>query len=110
MSLENISDAELTNQIDILRSKERELTLNFLIHLGEFDKRRLYLGLGYPSLFEYCTKKLEYSVGSAYRRMQSARTLREHPELGNSFLNGKVSVRLQQPLRPLKQRKQISQI
>ncbi len=91
-NLESISNTELTNRIDILRGKEWELTLKFLIHLGEFDKRKLYLELGYPSLFEYCTKKLGYSEGSAYRRIESARTLKGHPELANSFINGKVSI------------------
>ncbi len=67
MNLENVSNNELTNRIDILRSKEREVVLKFLIHLGEFDKRKVYLSLGYSSFFDYCTRKLGYSESAAYR-------------------------------------------
>ncbi len=92
MCIETLTNEELTNRIDILRSKEREVVLKFLLHLGEFDKRRLYLGLGYSSLFDYCTRKLGYSESAAYRRIESARCLRLHPELGESFLKGEVSI------------------
>ncbi len=50
------------------------------------------MGLGYPSLFEYCTKKLGYSDSSAFRRVESARTIRVHPKLGDSFIKGDVSI------------------
>ncbi len=92
MSLENISDSELNDRILILTSKEREISLKFLVYLGEFDKRKLYLGQGYSSLFDYCCRKLKFSESSAFRRMESARCLREHPELKESFLNGAVSM------------------
>ncbi len=92
MNIKNLSDNELTSRIDLLRSKEREITLKFLTYLGEFDKRRLYLELGFSSLFDYCTRKLGYSDGSAFRRVESARCLKENPELSNDILSGKVSL------------------
>lgn len=92
MSIETLTNEELTNRIDILRSKEREVVLKFLLYLGEFEKRRLYLGLGYASLYDFCTRKLGYSDGAAYRRIESARCLRLHPELAENFLKGEVSI------------------
>ncbi len=92
MDIKNLSNNELISRIDLLRSKEREITLKFLTHLGEFDKRSLYLELGFSSLFDYCTRKLGYSDGSAFRRVESARCLRENPELSNYILSGKVSL------------------
>jgi len=92
MKIEDLTNKVLTERIEILRSKERAITLQFLIHLSEFDKRRLYLEQGYSSLFDFCTRKLGYSEGSAYRRIESARCIREYPELRTSFLKGEVSL------------------
>lgn len=92
MSLKNLSDDELVSRIEFLRGKERQVVLKFLIHLGELDDRRLYLNLGYSSLFDYCTRKLGYSESAAYRRIESSRTLRIRPELAESFIKGEVSI------------------
>jgi len=92
MEIENLTNKDLAERIEILRGKEREILLKFLIHLGEFDRRKLYLEQGYSSLFDFCTRKLGYSESSAYRRAESARCLREHPELKKSFFSGKVSI------------------
>lgn len=92
MNIENLSNLELTERIEILRGKERAIVLKFLLHLGEFDKRKLYLEQGYSSLFDFCVRKLGYSEGSAYRRVESALCLRDHPELEESFLNGEVTI------------------
>ncbi len=86
MEIKELTDLELTERIETLRSKERVITLKFLLHLGEFDIRKLYLELGYSSLFDYCVRKLGYSESSAYRRIESARCLRDNPELSESFL------------------------
>jgi len=92
MNIQDLSDSELRTRIELLRSKERSVTLKFLIHLGEFDYRKLYLEMGYSSLFDYCTRSLGYSDSSAYRRIESARCLREHSELESHFLTGEVSI------------------
>ncbi len=90
--LNEISNTELTERISILQSKERSVVLRFLIHLGEFDKRGLYLKEGYSSLFDYCTRKLNLSEGSAFRRMTAARFLRDHPKCIKSFVNGDITI------------------
>lgn len=92
MDLRILSDSEIINRIEILRGKEREVVLKFLLHLGELDVRRSYLSLGYSSLFDYCVRKLKYSEGATFRRIESARILRMYPELADKFLSGEVSV------------------
>ncbi len=92
MNLRELSDSEIINRIEILRGKEREVILKFLLHLGELDIRRSYSSLGYSSLFDYCLRKLKYSEGATFRRIESARILREYPELADKFLSGEVSV------------------
>ncbi len=88
----DISNQELQERILVLRDRERAITVKFLNHLGEYDKRRLYLDLGYSSLFDYCVRKLGYSESSAFRRVECARALREFPQLGPMILNGEVNL------------------
>jgi len=92
MNLAVLTNEELLINLTKLNGEEKEVTLNFLIHLFEFDNRKLYLSLGYSSLFDYCVRKLKYSSGSAFRRIGSARYLAENPHLKESFLNGDVSL------------------
>jgi 5-methylcytosine-specific restriction endonuclease McrA len=51
------------------------------VHLIEVERRRLHLGLGYPSMFDYCTRHLGYSSSAASRRIQTARCVRDYPEV-----------------------------
>ena len=88
----HISDAALTSLIINLCRKEREATHQFLRHLMEFDNRRLYVEQGYSSLYDFLTRRLGYSEGSAQRRIVGARCMREHPELEALFLDGKVTL------------------
>jgi hypothetical protein len=64
-SLSRLSDSQLIKRLDALVQKERETTLEVIRHIIEFDRRRLYLGLGHSSLFDYCTLQLGYSPSSA---------------------------------------------
>ncbi len=91
-NISEISNTELAERIGILQSKERSVVLKFLIHLGEFDKRGLYLTQGYSSLFDYCTRKLNLSEGSAFRRITASRFLREHPKCIDSYLKGDITL------------------
>ncbi len=58
---------------------ENELTSDLLAHLAELDERRLYVELGFPSLFAYCKESLGLSESSAGRRITAARVGRRFP-------------------------------
>ena len=90
--LDKLSDSELVSRLQILSGKEREVTLKILQYLIEMERRELFKELGYSSLFEYCTQKLHYSEGSAFRRIAAARCLKTCPELGELLLKGEVSL------------------
>ena len=92
MNIEKLSDQDLTATLDSIALRERENTVELLRHLIEFDSRKLYRELGYPSLFEFCTGRLKLSHGSAYRRVSAARCLKENPELAEMLVSGKVSL------------------
>jgi hypothetical protein len=80
-SLRGLSDRELLSRVKDLVSRERAVTLEVLVHLIEVERRRLHLGLGYPSMFDYCTRHLGYSSSAASRRIQAARCIRDYPEV-----------------------------
>lgn len=58
--LNTISDSTLDLNLKNLALKEREI----LLHIAEIDRRKLYLSLAYPNLFDYLTKHIGYSNGS----------------------------------------------
>jgi len=69
------------SRVKDLVSRERAVTLEILIHLIEVERRRLHVGFGYASMFDYCTRHLRYSSSAASRRIQSARCIRDYPEV-----------------------------
>ena len=81
-ALSLISSQELTGRLYSLRVEERELLVEFLACLGELDKRKLYLELGFTSLFAYCTDHLGLSHSAAFRRTTAARLLMKFPVIG----------------------------
>jgi len=60
--------------------------------------------MAYPSLFEYLTKEIGYSAGSAQRRIEAARLMQKLPEVGDQVESGKLNlVQISQMQRTLRQ-------
>src|SRR5438128_2078556 len=81
MNLKNISDTEITENLEKLVKKEGEVTLEILGHLGEVEEREIYLKAGYSSLYSYTTIHLLYSEPAAMRRIKAARCIRAFPRV-----------------------------
>ncbi len=92
MRLSHLTDKTLLQEIKNLASNERSQTLLLLHHLREIDSRKLYADLKYSSLFDYCTRELGFSEGSAQRRIVASRMLKELPELGSKIESGKLTL------------------
>jgi 5-methylcytosine-specific restriction endonuclease McrA len=75
-----------------LAARERALTLEILLHLIEVERRRLHLGLGCPSMFEYAIRHLGYSESAAARRIRSARCIRDYPEIRGLLEKNEVTL------------------
>ena len=75
----HLSDQELTTTLIRLAQDEREATVALIVHLAEFDARRLYEPAGFSSLFQYCRAVLRLSEDAVYNRIQSARAARRFP-------------------------------
>ncbi len=76
--LRNLSDLDLISQTANLARDERTSTIKILHHLNEIARRKLYLDLGYSSLWDYCVRGLKYSGAAAGRRIQAARCIEAH--------------------------------
>lgn len=59
--------------------QERTALVALLAHLAEFDERKLYAELMYPSLFAYCVRELRYSEQATAKRVYTARAVRKYP-------------------------------
>jgi 5-methylcytosine-specific restriction endonuclease McrA len=80
---------------------ERGLTVQVLLDLNEMYDRRLYLDLGYSSLFDYCIRSLNYSSSAAGRRIQAARCIRRFPQTLRMMLNGELSLSTVSRIEPI---------
>lgn len=87
-----LSDPELHDGTLALRASERELCVELLLHLVENEERKLYLRLGYPTLFAYCVDALGYSEGAAWRRVSAARAMQAFPTLETAIRDGDISL------------------
>ena len=72
-----LSDEDLTRELGFHAERERRNIIGLLVHLGEYDRRRLSERTGYPSTFMYCVRMLHYDEGGAYRRVHAARASRD---------------------------------
>jgi len=79
--LSELPDAELVEEVGRRAGRERQATADLIRVLIEFDRRRLYLGEGHPSLFAYCTSVLHYSEHGAFNRIEVARAAARWPQL-----------------------------
>lgn len=91
-TLKTLSNEALNEKLKKLISKEREILSEIILHIIEVDRRKLYLSLAYPNLFEYLIKHIGYSAGSAQRRIDAARLSREVPEVITNLENGKINL------------------
>lgn len=91
-ALGELNRTELDHKMKSLVRQERELLHEILLTIKEIDRRRIYLEIGYPSLFSYLVEGIGYSEGSAQRRIDGARLLAEVPELAARIQAGELKL------------------
>lgn len=90
--LQKIKNDELIQKIKYLVKEERRIQVELLLHLKEIERRRLYLELGYGSLFDFVIKELGYSESSGFRRIQAMRLMKSVPEIEQKICDGSFSL------------------
>lgn len=92
MDLRHLTDEQLLKDAKRIIEKENRLKTHFLHHLREIERRKLFCDLNCSSLFDYCTRVLKLSSGSAYRRIQASRLLAELPQIEEKIESGLLSL------------------
>lgn len=75
-----------------LVKEERRLTGLVIENLQKISDQRLFLRMGYSTMFDYCTKALGYSESGAYRRISAARLAKEIPEIKEKLTAGVLNL------------------
>lgn len=83
---------EIADQLGRLISEERLKTNEVLQMINIAWAKRAYLELGYSSMFDWLTKGFGYSNAAAYRRIESARLLKDVPLLAQKLETGEVNL------------------
>lgn len=73
-------------------TQERQLLSKIVCYIYEVDRRKLYLNFKCANLFDYLTRNMKYSAGSAQRRLDAARLLGEAPELAADLASGELTL------------------
>jgi len=92
LNLKHLNPEQLLTQTLAAVKKERESYTFVLNHLREWDRRKLYAGMKYPSLFEFTVKKLGYDDGAASRRIAAMRLIVDIPEVEAKIESGNISL------------------
>ena len=90
--MKHLTDGNLILELKTLVSQEIRITTLILEYLQEVEFRKVYLQMGYPSLFEFCLKELRYSEGASQRRISAMRLLKELPEVEAKIISGALSL------------------
>ena len=87
-----LPDQVLLEQTRMLARHEQALQLCVLDHLREIEARRLYLRLGYSSLFDYTVRELHYTEAAAWRRIKAMRLCRETRGVRERLQDGSLNL------------------
>ena len=91
-SLKALTDSQLIDRVEILVRREKQIVQSLIWHLQEVEDRKLYIQIGYTSLFECLVKHFKYSEAVAYSRISVLRIIRSVPDAKVALQNGEVSI------------------
>ncbi len=74
----NVEIEKLLQNTEVLVRNEKAFTVKIIKNLSEIDKRKLYVELGYNSLFSYCRDHLKYSDQEATIRVNAVRLIKSN--------------------------------
>ncbi len=91
-NLRKLDSKELRSFVTASAQNERHHMMQVLYGLQEIERKRLHLEWGFSSLHQFCVEALGYSEGSAARRVQASRLLRDVPEVKAKLEEGTISL------------------
>jgi hypothetical protein len=95
-----LSNMALVDEVGRLAGREREASVAFIVHVAEFDARRLYAEAGFTSTYRYCIDVLHLSEDAAWNRIDAGRAARAYPVILEMLVAGTLSPTTARMLRP----------
>jgi hypothetical protein len=92
MHLKNVSNEDLIAKTECEIRSERESTHKIIKLFLEIYDRKLHLARGFPSFYEMATKHFGYCAGSAMRRINAMKLVREMPQFEKQIESGELSL------------------
>ncbi len=92
VDVKTMSDAQLIERVEYLVKRERQLVECLIWHLQEIQDRKLYITLGYTSLFECLVKHFKYSESVAYGRISALKVIKAVPTVGEALNKGELNL------------------
>ena len=90
MRISDLDSEVLATRLNELLGDERNIQVEFLLHLEEFDRRRQYESKGYESLWQFCRRELRLLEGATYRRTTAMRLIRNFPAAVGYLRDGRL--------------------
>jgi len=88
----HLTDEQLLGAVKRLAARERSSTAELIAHFVELEARRLYLGAGFTSLYEYCRGDLHLSEDRVCSHIAAARAAREFPVILGMLAGGQLNL------------------
>jgi hypothetical protein len=92
MQLTDLSDEEIVARFYALRLEGNRLLAQLIVLLIEMEDRRLHARSAFPTMFEFCTRRLGMSDAGAHRRTTAAKLVRRFPELLGKIERGEINL------------------
>jgi 5-methylcytosine-specific restriction endonuclease McrA len=89
-ALSHLADGALLASLDSVLARDRTTTAELLAHLAEIDGRRLYVPMGYPTMYAYCVGRLGFSEDVAFVRIRVARAGRRFHGIFDAIADGRL--------------------
>lgn len=87
-----ITDKALLTKAKDVALEEQKKTVELLELLVEIERRMLYVGLGYTSLFTYLVQELHYSEAESALRVKAMRLMIRAPEIKAKMEQGQIGL------------------
>jgi hypothetical protein len=90
MKLATLSDDAILLGVTKLLGSERKIVARLISYLVEVEERRLHLNVAASSLYDFCTRKLRWSEGESFRRINAARLAKRFPQIIGMLERGEI--------------------
>jgi hypothetical protein len=92
MQLTNLTDDELLACFHDIRLEGGRLLARLIVLLLEMEDRRMHVLGAFPSMFEFCRRRLGMSDAGAHRRTTAAKLVRRLPVLLEKIERGEINL------------------